>query len=157
MKRVTEIRLSLYILQVSGWVASDVVASISPDFVNILDFWIYFKTLLHLSMEFEVNAVQWIGICFMVTGLVLNTAIFIFSYYKIVAVIRQEQEEKGYEKKSFPVIRFVFRFRKVIKELTEGEEHQHFELVISFLKWSLLLAVVMIILGLLMFLLGFLF
>jgi hypothetical protein len=108
-------------------------------------------------MEFEVNAVQWIGICFMVTGLVLNTAIFIFSYYKIVTVIHEQQEKKGYEKKSFPVIRFVFRFRKVLKELTEGEEEHNFELVISFLKWTLLLAVILIILGLVLFLVGFLF
>jgi len=112
-------------------------------------------------MEFEVNAVQWIGICLMIIGLVLNSAIFIFSYYKIVAVIHQQQEEndknKEHEKKSFPVIRFVFRFRKVLKELTEGEEHQNFELVITFLKWTLLLAVIMIILGLLLFLVGFLF
>ncbi|MNK01861.1 hypothetical protein D3C87_196730 [compost metagenome] len=108
-------------------------------------------------MEFEVNAVQWIGICLMVIGLVLNTAIFIFSYYKIVAVLQKEQDEKGYEKKSFPVIRFIFRFRKVLKELTEGEEKQNFELIIAFLKWTLLIAVVMIVLGLLLFLFGFLF
>jgi hypothetical protein len=108
-------------------------------------------------MEFEVNAVQWIGICMMVTGLVLNTAIFVFSYFKIVSVIREQQEKKGYEKKSFPVIRFIFRFRKVLKELTEGEEEHNFELVIAFLKWTLLIAVVMIVAGLLMFLGGFLF
>ncbi len=113
------------------------------------------------SMEFEVNAVQWIGICLMITGLILNTAIFIFTYYKIVAVIHQQQEEddknKEKEKKSFPIIRFIFRFRKVLKELTEGEEHQNFELIVAFLKWTLLLAVIMIILGLLLFLVGFLF
>ncbi len=107
------------------------------------------------SMEFEINAVQWIGICLMVTGLGLNTAIFIFSYYKIVTVIQEQQEKRGYEKKSFPVIRFIFRFRKVLKELTEDEEQHNFELVIAFLKWTLLLAVVMIILGLLLFLIGF--
>ena len=92
----------------------------------------------------------------MVTGLVLNTAIFIFSYYKIVTVINEQQEKKGYEKKSFPVIRFIFRFRKVLKELTEDEQEHNFELVISFLKWTLLVAVVMIIVGLLLFLVGFL-
>jgi hypothetical protein len=108
-------------------------------------------------MEFEVNAVQWIGICLLITGLVLNTAIFIFSYYKIVAVIHEQQEKKGYEKKSFPVIRFIFRFRKVLKEITEEEHEQNFELIISFLKWTLLIAVVMILLGLLLFLIGFLF
>lgn len=108
-------------------------------------------------MEFEVNAVQWIGICMMVTGLVLNTAIFVFSYYKIVSVIREQQEKKGYEKKSFPVIRFIFRFRKVLKELTEEDQEHNFELVIAFLKWTLLIAVVMIVAGLLMFLGGFLF
>lgn len=107
-------------------------------------------------MEFEVNAVQWIGICMMVIGLVLNSAIFVFSYYKIVSVIREAQEKKGYEKKSFPVIRFVFRFRKVIKELTEEDQEHNFELVIAFLKWTLLLAIVMIVIGLLMFLGGFL-
>lgn len=106
-------------------------------------------------MEFEVNAVQWIGICLMITGLVLNTAIFIFSYYKIVTVIHEQQEKKGYEKKSFPVIRFIFRFRKVLKELTEDEHEQSFELIITFLKWTLLLAVIMIIVGLLLFLIGF--
>jgi len=119
--------------------------------------WFWRKTTLYLSMEFEVNAVQWIGICMMVTGLVLNTAIFVFSYFKIVSVIREQQEKKGYEKKSFPVIRFIFRFRKVLKELTEGEEEHNFELVIAFLKWTLLIAVVMIVAGLLMFLGGFLF
>lgn len=112
-------------------------------------------------MEFEVNAVQWVGICLMVIGLVLNTAIFIFSYYKIVAVIHQQQEEadkdKEHEKKSFPVIRFIFRFRKVLKEISEGESGENFELIIAFLKWTLLLAVMMIILGLLLFLCGFLF
>ncbi len=108
-------------------------------------------------MEFEINAVQWIGICMMVVGLVLNTAIFVFSYYKIVSVIREHQDKKGYEKKSFPIIRFVFRFRKVIKELTEEEEEQNFELIIAFLKWTLLIAVLMIVLGLLMFLVGFFF
>jgi hypothetical protein len=119
--------------------------------------WFWRKTTLYLSMEFEVNAVQWIGICMMVTGLVLNTAIFVFSYYKIVSVIREQQEKKGYEKKSFPVIRFIFRFRKVLKELTEEDQEHNFELVIAFLKWTLLIAIVMIVAGLLMFLGGFLF
>ncbi|MDF3026968.1 MAG: hypothetical protein K0S23_1275 [Fluviicola sp.] len=116
-------------------------------------------TLIFQNMEFEVNAVQWIGICLMVVGLMLNTAIFIFSYYKIVAVIHQQQEdnEKEHEKKSFPVIRFIFRFRKVLKEISEGEKGENFELIIAFLKWTLLLAVVMIILGLLLFLVGLLF
>lgn len=111
------------------------------------------------NMEFEVNAVQWIGICLVVVGLVLNTAIFIFSYYKIVSVIHQQQEKDNEEneKKSFPVIRFIFRFRKVLKEISEGEKGENFELIIAFLKWTLLLAVIMIILGLILFLTGFLF
>ena len=120
-------------------------------------FWFWWISTLNLSMEFEVNAVQWIGICMMMIGLVLNTTIFIFTYYKIVAVIREQQDKKGYEKKSFPLIRFIFRFREVLKEYTEGEQEHNFELVLAFLKWTLLIAVVMIVAGLLMFLGGFLF
>lgn len=125
-------------------------------------FWIFcfwLKSDLYLSMEFEVNAVQWVGICLMVVGLILNTVIFIFSYYKIVAVIREQQkkDDSEHEQKHFPLIRFIFRFRKVLKEVTEGEKEADFELIIAFLKWTLLIAVVMIVFGLLLFLTGFLF
>lgn len=122
----------------------------------------------------ELNTLQLIGIWLMVTGLILNTVIFIFSYYKVVARLKQNEDEtedddkekeadgsdsateKKEEKKSFPIIRFVFHFRKILKDLTVKEKRENFELIIAFLKWALFFAVGMIAVGLVLFLVGFL-
>lgn len=112
-------------------------------------------------MDVEINIAQLTGVLLMVVGLVLNTLIFVFSYYKIVAHIKQlndkKEEEGEKEKKSFPVIRFIFRFRRVLKEIQESETQERYDLVIAFLKWSLLVATIMIFCGLLLFLIGFFF
>jgi|GEM_PF-6618647 len=112
-------------------------------------------------MDVEINIAQLTGVLLMVVGLVLNTLIFVFSYYKIVAHIKElndEKEEAGEkEKKSFPIIRFIFRFRRVLKEIQDSETQERYDLVIAFLKWSLLVATIMIFGGLLLFLVGFFF
>lgn len=119
-------------------------------------------------MEASLTMTQLIGIWLMVTGLVLNTIVFIFSYYKVVSRLKQnedeteEEEDKDddgkpkEEKHSFPIIRFVFHFRKILKDLTVKEKRENFELIVSFLKWALFLAVGMIAVGLVLFLIGFL-
>ena len=126
-------------------------------------------------MEMELNTLQLVGIWLMVTGLILNTVIFVFSYYKVVARLKRNEDEtegdhkddkenddsdsdgeKKEEKKSFPIIRFVFHFRKILKDLTVREKRENFELIIVFLKWALIFAVGMIAAGLVLFLAGFL-
>jgi hypothetical protein len=109
-------------------------------------------------MDIEINIAQLVGMLLIVIGLILNTLIFVFSYYKIVSHLKQLNEEKeAKKKKSFPIIRFIFRFRKVLKEITDGDKKENYELVIAFLKWTLLLGTIMILGGLLLFLIGFFF
>lgn len=107
----------------------------------------------------------------MVTGLILNTVIFVFSYYKVVSRLKRNEDEteeediekeeetgkKKEEKRSFPILRFVFHFRKILKDLTVKEKRENFELIIAFLKWALFFAVGLIAVGLVMFLVGFAF
>jgi len=107
-------------------------------------------------MELEINTMQLVGICLLITGLILNTVIFAFSYYKIVTYLKEKEDHKEEEKKSFPVIRFVFRFRKFLKELSEGEKKESYVLIVAFLKWAIFLGLTMILIGLLLFLFGFL-
>ena len=107
-------------------------------------------------MEVQVSAIQWLGICLTFVGLTLNSTIFIFTYYKILAVIQMEEEERERDKdKSFPIIRMVFRFRAVLKELAEKQDKRNFELIVVFIKWTLMIAVLMTVLGILLFLIGF--
>ncbi len=120
-------------------------------------------------MEIDLNGIQALGIWLMVTGLVLNTFVFVFSYYKIAARIKELKKEvegedadeggvkKEEEKTHFPIIRFVVHFRKFVKELQEPQAKENYELVIAFVKWTLLLGMSMIIIGLVLFLFGFLF
>ncbi|AEA42542.1 hypothetical protein [Fluviicola taffensis] len=112
-------------------------------------------------MEIEINTGQLIGILLMIVGLSLNTLIFAFSYYKIVAHLKElsdkKEEEEGETKKSFPVIRFIFRFRKILQEIQDSETKERYDLVISFLKWMLLVTTIMIFGGLILFLVGFFF
>jgi hypothetical protein len=108
------------------------------------------------TMEFELNTMQLVGICLLVTGLILNTVIFSFSYYKIVAYLKEKEGHQEAEKKSFPLIRFAFRFRNFLKELNNGEKKESYILIVAFLKWAIFLALAMILIGLLLFLFGFL-
>lgn len=115
-------------------------------------------------MEVDLNGTQAIGVWMIVTGLILNTIIFVFSYYKIAARWKEMKEEmEGDEKKSeeekkrFPIVRFIFHFRKFIKEVQDTDTKENFELVITFIKWTLLLGISLIVIGVLMFLFGFLF
>lgn len=116
-------------------------------------------------MEAELNGMHIVGIWLMVTGLILNTLVFTFSYYKVAVRLKElreevvgDEKEDEEEKKRFPIVRFVIHFRKFLRELQEDNESKdNFELVMAFLKWILLLAICMILVGLLLFLCGFLF
>jgi len=114
-------------------------------------------------MEMKINMVQFIGIWLMVTGLIMNTIVFIFSYYKVISRLKKneddtESEEKDAEKKkSFPIIRMVFHFRRIIKDAMTEEKRENFELIVVFLKWVLFVAVGLIAVGLVMFFVGFFF
>jgi hypothetical protein len=109
-------------------------------------------------MDLKINHIQLVGILLLIVGLILNSLIFLFSYYKLVAHVKQKSEEKkGKLKKNFPVIRFVFRFRKVLKDIQDEEKKESYELVVTFLKWVLLLAIILTLVGLLLFSIGFFF
>ncbi len=107
--------------------------------------------------------VQFIGIWLMVTGLIINTIVFIFSYFRVISRLKKneddtEGEEKEEEKKkSFPIIRMIFHFRGIIKDAMSEEKRENFELIVTFLKWVLFAAVGLIAIGLLMFFVGFFF
>ena len=115
------------------------------------------------NMEMNINIVQFVGIWLMVTGLIINTIVFIFSYFKVISRLKKneddtEGEEKEEEKKkSFPIIRMVFHFRRIIKDAMSEEKRENFELIVAFLKWILFVAVGLIAVGLVMFFIGFFF
>ncbi len=115
-------------------------------------------------MVVEINMVQLVGIWLMILGLVFHSGIFLFAYFKIVSKLNKEDEDEDEEgddedkeKVRFPIVRFIFRFRKVASAVLSHEKREKYKKIITVVDWVIIIALVMIIIGFLLIVTGFLF
>ena len=113
-------------------------------------------------MKVELDSLQLFGIWFMLTGLVLHSIIFLIAYVKIATELTPDNEEEKKEgdeedKKGFPIVRFIIKFRKVIKTVMNEEKREEYKRMLSIVDWTIISAFGMIILGFVMVLAGTVF
>ena len=113
-------------------------------------------------MKVELDCIQLVGIWMMMAGLVLHSVVFLVAYVKIAThltpddeVEKQKSEEE--EKKGFPLLRFIFKTRKVLKTVMDEEKREEVKRILSIVDWTIISAFCMIILGFVFVLAGTVF
>ena len=113
-------------------------------------------------MKVEVDSLQLFGLWLIMIGLLLHSIIFLVTYVKIATHLTPDTEEEKKEgeeeeKKGFPIVRFIFKFRKVAKAVMNEEKREEYKRILSIVDWTIISAFSMIILGFFLVLAGTVF
>ncbi len=85
-----------------------------------------------------------------IAGLLLSNGILIYSGY----IIKRKLKENTQKLAIFRPFNVYVQLRKLIKGISKGSDRKNYERILSFLNWTLIFSVVLIIIGVFIAVLG---
>ena len=94
-------------------------------------------------MQIELNNIQVVGVTLTLIGLVANNGLIIWFYLRITNILKKNGIKPG----GFPLLAFYFQFRLLVKSAISRNQQEEYQKIISFLRWSMMITISMMILG----------
>lgn len=94
-------------------------------------------------MPVELNSLQQVGVSLMIVGLVLNNGLIIYFYFKIIAVLKENNIKPGV----FPPLTFYVKFKLLSTTVFNRKKRKEFQKIRTFMRWSMIVTVMIMILG----------